>query len=224
MLRYPIKKILSNSFSTLVMFSGGIDSTAALFYVLSHSEIYGNNIHVHHINIQNEENRWEVELMAVNATYEYLREHLKFSFTTSESTFNTPSFNGNFLYDVEIIGFMSGYMTSRDPSIKKVIIGATGTDWRKETEHSKKTIERSKSMHNAFHRDVEDHSGLVKEFPMKDMTKQEVYDSLPPELAELTWSCRRPQFIDGKFAECGRCRTCLGELREIKRRPRQARK
>jgi len=204
------------------MFSGGIDSTAALFYVLNHPEKYG-NIHVHHINIQNNEKRWEVELMAVNAVYEYLRIHSTVPFTTSESTINTPSFNGDFLYDAEIIGFMSGYMTSRDSSIKKVIIGATGTDWGQKSDHSLKTIERSKSMHNVFHRDIEDHSSLVKEFPMKDMTKQEVYDSLPPELAELTWSCRHPRFVDGKFAECGLCKTCCGELKEIQRRPRLVR-
>lgn len=204
------------------MFSGGIDSTAALWHVLNHPEKYG-TIHVHHIHIQNEEGRWRVEAMAVNAVYEYLRAHVSTPFTVSDSAISTPSLKNGFLYDIEIIGFIGGYMTSRDPSIKKLIIGATGTDWDRQDQHLTDTVARSKATHNAFHRSVEDHSGSVKEFPLKDLTKQQVYDSLPPELAKLTWSCRRPQRINNKFVECGICKTCRGELRDIRRRARQAR-
>lgn len=202
--------------ATLVMHSGGIDSTAALWHVLNNADSYG-RIHVHHIHMQNIERRWEVEAMAVNAIYEYLREHSPVKFATSESTIAVPNFGMNFLYDVEAIGFVSGYMTSRDASITKVVIGATGTDWGRNSIPD--TVERSKAMHNAFHRDEEDHSGTVKEFPHKHLTKQEVYDTLPPELARLTWSCRLPRFVDGKFIECGGvCKTCRGELREVIRR------
>lgn len=199
------------------MLSGGIDSTAALWYVLHNPERYG-NVHVHHIHIQNHEGRWEAEAMAVKAIDAYLQKHSPTKFIVSESLINTPSFKSGFLYDIEIIGFMGGYMTSRDPSITKIIIGATGTDWERDTIPD--TVARSKATHNAFHRDVKDHSGQVKEFPLKDMTKQEAYDSLPPELAQLTWSCRRPHFADGKFIECGVCKTCRGELRAIVRRER----
>lgn len=201
--------------TTLVMLSGGIDSTAALWHVLHNADRYG-KVHVHHIHIQNIENRWQVEAAAVKAIYEYLREYSPVEFTTSESLISTPSFNGDFLWDIEIIGFMGGYMTSRDPSIWKIIIGATGTDWEMNTIPD--TVARSKATHNAFHRNTKDHSGQVKEFPLKDMTKQQAYDSLPPELARLTWSCRRPLFTSGEFVECGVCKTCRGELRDITRR------
>lgn len=210
----PIQKSTKDNFTTLVMLSGGIDSTAALWHVLNNPESYG-NIHVHHINIQNNEGRWRVESAAVNAIYEYLRSHLSTTFSTSESTINTPSFQNNFLYDAEIIGFITGYMTSRDSSIKKVIIGATGTDWDRQDNISK-TVERSKSMHNAFYADSIDHSSSVKEFPLRDMTKQEVYDSLPSDLALLTWSCRQPRIGNGRFIECGICKTC-SDLQKLRR-------
>lgn len=202
---------------TLVMLSGGIDSTAALWYVLGHPEVYG-AIHVHHIHIQNEERRWEVEAMAVNAIYEYLKKHSPTPFVTSESVIGMPSFKGNFMWDIEAIGFTGGYMTSLDPSITKIVLGVTSTDWERSSIPD--TVARSKATHNAFHRDADDHSGQVKVFPLKDMTKQQAYNSLPAELAQLTWSCRRPHFHDGVFIECGVCKTCRGELRDIKRRAR----
>ncbi len=214
MVKASLAKNTSSSNTTLVMLSGGIDSTAALWHVLNNAEEYG-KIHVHHIHIQNIEKRWEVEAMAVKAIYEYLHKHVSVEFTTSESAINTPSFNRDFLYDVEVIGFMSGYMTSRDKTITKLVLGATGYDWGRET--ASDVSARSRATHNAFHPEMKDHSSSIKEFPNRELTKQQVYDTLPPDLAILTWSCRRPRFIEGKFVECGMCKTCREELRDLVR-------
>ena len=45
-------------------------------------------------------------------------------------------------------------------------------------------------------------------FPVVHMTKQECYDSLPPELRLLAWSCRRPVYTHDEIMECGKCKTC----------------
>lgn len=198
---------------TLVMFSGGIDSTAALWHVLSQPDVYG-QVHVHHVHIQNIEARWKAEAAAVKAVLAYLRKHSTTPFTTSESSINTPHLGGNFLFDTEVTGFITGYMTSRDPLITKVIFGATGTDFARGVS---KAVARGKAIHNAFHSDDEDHSGAVKEYPLSTMTKEEVYKTLPPKLAALTWSCRTPHYADGKPIECGKCKTCVLELRDIDR-------
>lgn len=197
---------------TLVMFSGGIDSTAALWHVLHHADTYG-QIHVHHIHMQNIEARWKAEALAVKRVLAYLREHVPTEFTTSESVINTPHFGGHFLYDAEVTGFIAGYMTSRDPLIKKVIIGATGSDFARGAEGP---VARGKAVHNAFHPNEKDHSGTVKEFPLAGLTKEEAYKTLPPELAALTWSCRRPRYVNGKPVECGTCKTCVLELPELR--------
>ena len=198
---------------TLVMFSGGLDSTAALWYVLQRPEKYG-EIHVHHIHIQNDENRWRAEAVAVEAILAYMRKHAPVAFTTSESTIRTPRFGNKFMFDAEIFNYLSGYMTSRDPLITKVIIGVTGTDYAIGFDEVAK---RGKAMHNAFHFDEEDNATRLKEFPLKDLTKDEVYKSLPPELALLTWSCRTPRYVDGKPVECGKCKTCVTEMRDVQR-------
>ena len=202
---------------TLVMFSGGLDSTAALWHVLNRPDEYG-QVHVHHIHIQNLEARWRAEAEAVKAVLTYMHDNAPGAFTTSESSINTPHLGNKFLFDTEVISFMTGYMTSRDPLITKVIIGATGTDFAM---GASKSVKRGKAIHNAFHIDNdesgEDHSGAVKEYPLKDVTKEAVYHSLPPELAVLTWSCRTPHYADGKPIECGTCKTCTLELKSIER-------
>ncbi len=198
---------------TLVMFSGGLDSTAALWHVLNRPEKYG-DIHVHHIHIQNVENRWQAEAAAVKAIYAYMRQNAPADFTTSDSTIRTPRLGNQFMFDAEIFNYLSGYMTSRDPLINKVVLGITGTDYAIGFDEVAK---RGKAMHNAFHFDEEDNATRLKEFPHKDLTKDEVYKTLPPELALLTWSCRRPKYVDGKPVECGRCKTCVTEMADVQR-------
>jgi 7-cyano-7-deazaguanine synthase in queuosine biosynthesis len=198
---------------TLVMLSGGIDSTAALWHVLNLPDEY-EQVHIHHIHIQNIEARWKAEAAAVKSVLAYMRKHTSMSFTTSESIINTPTFGNNFLFDSETIGFVTGYMTSRDPHINIVIIGGTATDFAMEASDA---VSRGKAIHNAFHLEEKDHSGAVKQYPHRHLTKKQVYNTLPPELALLTWSCRTPRYVNGKPRECGQCKTCTLELRDIQR-------
>ena len=199
---------------TLVMLSGGVDSTAALWHTLNHRYEYC-KVHVHHIHIHNLEGRWKIEAQAVKAILKYMEKHAPIPFTYSESVIAVPSVGKNFLFDAEPISFITGYMTSRDPSITKVVIGATNDDFRRNT--TSNAIKRGKAIHNAFHDEKNDHSGAIKNYPLKDLTKQAAYDLLPPELARLTWSCRTPLLANGSYIECGTCKACKLELRHLSR-------
>lgn len=206
-------KIPEQKNRTLVMFSGGLDSTAALWHVLHRPEEYG-DVHVHHVHIKSIEGRWQAEALAVEKVLAYMRKHAPTPFTTSESVINAPHFGNKFMYDVEAVSYMSGYMTSRDPSITKVIVAATGTDFELGVITN---VMRAKRMHNAFHPEEEDHSGRIKEYPHGDLPKAEVYKTIPADLAALTWSCRTPRYADGKPLECGVCKTCKYEMHGIDR-------
>ena len=46
-------------------------------------------------------------------------------------------------------------------------------------------------------------------YPVYECTKAEIAAMLPPELAALTWSCRRPVARPGGWDPCGRCKACL---------------
>jgi 7-cyano-7-deazaguanine synthase in queuosine biosynthesis len=213
MVKIAVLKTKDKTNHTLVMLSGGIDSTAALWHVLNRPKEYG-KIHVHHIDIQNVESRWIAEAAAVKAVLEYMTKHAPASFTKTNSIINTPSFSNKFLFDTEVLNFITGYMTSRDPLINKVIIGGTATDFAMQ---GSEAIKRGKAIHNSFHPEEKDHSTRVKEYPHAHLTKEEVYKTMPSDLAILTWSCRTPHYINGKPIECGKCKTCLLELKDIKR-------
>lgn len=208
-----VKKKRSSPKRTLVMFSGGIDSTAALWHAINHPEEYG-EIHVHHIHIRNLEARWRAEEIAVENILNYIRKNVAAKFTFSQSVIEVPHFGNKFMYDVEAVSYVSGYMTSRDPSITKVIIAVTKTDLDIGVDGS---VMRAKRMHNAFHPEEEDHSARIKEYTHRDLTKAEVFATVPPELAALTWSCRTPHYVDGKPIECGRCKSCKSEMKGIDR-------
>lgn len=213
MAKAPTYTIKDGTKRTLVMLSGGIDSTAALWHVLHHPDEYG-EVLVHHIHIKNLEARWVAEALAVKNVLTYIKKHVPTPFSYSQSTIEVPHFGNQFMFDVEAMGFVTGYMTSRDTKITKVVIAATKTDFELGVDGS---VMRGKRAHNAYHPDEEDHSARIKEYPQSHMTKAEVYASVPPELAALTWSCRTPHYVDGKPVECGRCKTCKIEMRTVKR-------
>ena len=65
----------------LVMFSGGLDSTTALYKLLKETN---HNIYVHHIILKDNSNRWNDELTATNNIISYLKKIRSFDY--SEST------------------------------------------------------------------------------------------------------------------------------------------
>ncbi len=217
MAQKKLYKVDNKKNRTLVMFSGGLDSTAALWHVLNRPKKYG-EVHVHHIHIKNIENRWQAEAAAVKQILAYMRENAPAEFTVSESTITTPQFGNKFMYDVELTGFIAGYMTSRDPNIKRVVIGATATDFALGASQS---ATRGNRVLDAFYEDGKEHAKTLKEYPHGELTKAQVYKTLPPDLALLTWSCRRPRYVDGNPIECGTCKTCAKEMSDVKR-PRSA--
>lgn len=47
-------------------------------------------------------------------------------------------------------------------------------------------------------------------FPLLNRTKKEIYQSLPSEIRDLTWTCESPRWITGKGPEaCGQCAPCI---------------
>ena len=52
-----------------------------------------------------------------------------------------------------------------------------------------------------------------KIYPVLDMSKREIYDSLPDSLKNMFWSCRRPVYTEKSIAPCLKCDTCV-KLRE----------
>lgn len=184
----------------LAMLSGGIDSVGMVYSLLK----AGERLHIHHIEIENEENRTVVENVAVKNVLAYLKSVnlTNFEYTTSKVT--GPTINGNFLYDSDIVNFFAGFICSSNKNIKKVALGIVKEDLKL---LSSPRIQRANAMLQLF-------TGVEKIHPMKEYSKKELYDMLPQELKDTVWSCRTPKYEDNYAKPCNSCYTC-GQMKKL---------
>lgn len=180
--------------SSLVMFSGGLDSVALLANLLTATR---HDVHVHHIEIDNFENRMEAEINAVEMTLEYCRKNFRpFTYSKSRNEFHLGLGGG---YDVSLAMFTAGRVyTARGGGIDVVWTGhiALGTD---------DLVQASAVFHAGFINRLRVPEWLR---PLTRMAKKDIYESIPEELAKLCWSCRTPVYKDGAYHPCGECHAC----------------
>jgi 7-cyano-7-deazaguanine synthase in queuosine biosynthesis len=186
----------------LAMYSGGLDSLGMIYKLLTDPEYKDYVLHIHHVHNRNVEHRNQAEAIVVEQVLKEL-EQLGFSFIYSESEIASQPYNGKFMYDTDSINFFAGYICSVNPRIKKVAMGMQANDHNHSLEERRI---RANKIFTAF-------TDAEKIFPVLDMTKREIYDSLPESLQDMFWSCRRPVYSEKNIAPCGRCDTCA-KLRE----------
>jgi hypothetical protein len=178
--------------TTLIQFSGGIDSTFVLWWwLVNHPDEY---CVVHHIDMIHFEKRNIEELKAVDRVLKWLDSQGLKNYFYIQNTFDYGNIPGA-VYDVKVCGFVAGIIlsTERWESISKVYFPIYGHETHREEN-------RRKVMHLTIT------SGREVEciYPLVGITKTEVMKMMPYELLKLCWYCRVP--IDEKI--CGRCHTC----------------
>lgn len=177
----------------LIMFSGGLDSTAVLWRYVNGGE----EIHVHHLYLVNKENRAKAEDRAVKDIVASMKKIREFGF--SESYHEYPCYGGSFLWDSDIFSFMAGGICLSMGSIREVAIGMTASDMGAGISTR---IERANKIFDAFG------TKAKKVYPLAEMTKRQVWDELPKDIRDMTWSCRSPRYNGDNVLSCGACRTC----------------
>jgi 7-cyano-7-deazaguanine synthase in queuosine biosynthesis len=202
--------------NTLLMFSGGLDSTGALWQLLQNKD---NKLHLHHLHLINKEKRARAEHIAVKNIISYISKYYKVKYSESYHEYphysyltminkNTLALNQNFMFDSDLYNFISGTICTSLPNIKSVAIGRTKSDSEEIS-----TMNRAAIGTNIFKLLA---PNVEKIYPVVHLTKTEVYNILPKELRDMTWSCRTPIYINEEIIkECGKCKTCL-ELETIK--------
>ena len=180
------------------MYSGGLDSLGMVYKLLTDPEYKDYDLHIHHIHNKNVENRWKAEKIAVDSAIKELT-RLGFKFQYSDSEIGTQPYGRKFLYDSDTINFFAGYICSVNPQIKKVAMGMQANDGNHALEDRRK---RADKILAAF-------TEVGKIYPVLDLTKREIQDSLPPTLKRMFWSCRHPVYTETNITPCGRCDTCV---------------
>jgi 7-cyano-7-deazaguanine synthase in queuosine biosynthesis len=182
----------------LAMYSGGLDSLGMIYKLLTDPEYKDYQLHIHHVHNRNIENRDRAEAITVEMALKEL-ERLGFSFIYSESEIGSQPYNNNFMYDSDTMSYFAGYICSVNPDIKKVAMGMQANDTNHALEERRK---RADKILAAF-------TDVGKIFPVLNLTKREIYDSLPDTLKNIFWSCRHPTYTEKNIAPCGRCDTCV---------------
>lgn len=192
----------------LCMYSGGLDSAGMLYFLLTREEYKDYAVHVHHMHLINPENRARAEQAATMSALEYLRKNGARPFGYSESLHRYPAFNMHFIWDADLCAFMAGNICNASPNIRYVALGRTRTDTESAGHHFEERMARAQAIFKAVKAMNSNPSDYI--FPVAHLTKKELWETLPVELRERTWSCRRPVYEEGgKSAKaCGRCITC----------------
>ena len=179
------------------MYSGGLDSLGMIYKLLTDSEYKGYKLHIHHVHNKNIENRHKAEAVVVDLAIKELKQ-LGFNFVYSESEISTQPYGMNFLYDSDTINFFAGFICSANTNIVNVAMGMQANDGNHALEERRK---RADAILAAF-------TDVKKIYPVLDLSKREIYDSLPDSLRNMFWSCRRPIYTEKNIAPCLKCDTC----------------
>jgi 7-cyano-7-deazaguanine synthase in queuosine biosynthesis len=182
----------------LAMYSGGLDSLGMIYKLLTDRNYKDYKLHVHHVHNKNVENRHQAEALAVNIAVKELKQ-LGFEFEYSESEIGTSVYNGQFMFDSDTMNFFAGYLCLTNPAIAKVAMGMQANDFNQSLEDRRV---RANKILQAF-------TPVEKIYPVLDMTKREIYDSLPESLRNKFWSCRHPVYTEKNIARCKKCDTCI---------------
>jgi 7-cyano-7-deazaguanine synthase in queuosine biosynthesis len=185
--------------TTLVMFSGGIDSTAMLVKLLAQST---EELRVHHIRMVNREGRDRAESRAVEAIVAYCRKHYR-PFRYSESGLDFSALEA-IPIDYLSIAFVACQVAIDTPGCNRIAVGslAADTDIVNRTARQKRVFE---VMYECYRARKLGEPRVDWVFPVYDTPKAELAAALPQELLDLTWSCRRPV---KDFRPCGVCKAC----------------
>ena len=192
---------------TLVMLSGGLDSTYVLCRLLAETD---DEIVAHHIAMMNVEGRWQVEAERVPLILHAARRiwERDVPLTCSRVDRRGLDFYG---IDMMTVGFEAG-------------LAAMAWAWRgdgrlpdrwtigtcaEEGHNERRFVHVAACCRaNCWPNEPPRFELLL---PLK--TKAEQLAWLPPEIAALTWSCRRPQLSPDaagrrRWLACGECQTC----------------
>lgn len=190
--------------TTLVMLSGGLDSTAVLYRLLAHGS---DALHVHHVRLANRDGRARAEQDAVEAIVAWCRARLR-PFRYSETALDFTQLEA-IPIDWMVVAFVACQVAIDTPGCKRIAVGTLAADLdemrRRVSESQRRVFDAMYACYRARKLGEPDLEWI---YPVYTLSKAEVAASLPPELRALAWSCRRPVTTAQGYRTCGACKPC----------------
>lgn len=185
------------------MFSGGLDSTAMLVKLLTESE---DELRVHHIRLANREAREGAEQRAVDSIVAWCRDRYR-PFRYSESGLDFRGLEA-IPIDYLCIAFVACQVAIDTPRCNRVAVAslARDTDIENRAARQRRVFD---ALYECYRYRKLGEPQVEWIYPVYHASKPALAASLPHELVELTWSCRRPVPDAGGWRACGACKACL---------------
>ena len=160
----------------ICMLSGGLDSVGALWKLLNENKWKVFDIHVHHINLINIENRAKAESEAVKTIVNELLDHgFKFKYSTNTIEFNFMNTRG-FPMDMDICAFTAAQMCRYHPEVKHIAMGRTSTDVATGSPDFHDRMQRAQNIFKAAQDYPVDPPTYI--FPGIEYTKKQIWEFL----------------------------------------------
>jgi 7-cyano-7-deazaguanine synthase in queuosine biosynthesis len=187
----------------LVMFSGGLDSTAMLVKLLTETQ---DALRVHHIRMANREDRAEAEQAAVERIVAWCRERYR-PFRYSESALDFQELEA-IPIDYLCVAFVACQVAIDTPGCNRIAVAALArdTDIENRAARQRRVFD---ALYECYRARKLGEAEVQWVCPVYHATKRELAAVLPRELLEMTWSCRRPVRAAQGFRACGACKACL---------------
>ena len=190
------------------MFSGGLDSTAALVRLLTETP---DDLRVHHIRMQNREGRADAEQAAVESIVEWCGERYR-SFRFSQSALDFSALQA-IPIDFISVAYVACQVAIDTPGCNRIAVGTLARDLD-EIKRSVCAAQRRvfAPMYECYRARKLGEPILDWVYPVYALTKPQIAALLGPDLRSLTWSCRRPVHTRAGHEPCGICKPCRARI------------
>lgn len=183
----------------ILNWSGGIDSTAALFDLLNSQSHY---VYIHHNVLKNWCGRGEHERYACRAILDHIKACGYENFQYIETTYEQPDFLQGVLDCYLHLGYISGVLCSQY-KVERIMHPINQWDFDKSGDDLIRRAEDSIKICRL----VAQNESIDYITPYAGLSKLDVYQKIPIEVRSLVWCCRTP--VDGH--RCGVCHACVDQ-------------
>lgn len=200
--------------ATLIMLSGGLDSTYSLVKYLRETD---EELVVHHVNLLDTKGRHKLERIACISIVEFCRKKYR-DFFFSETMIDHRRLIAQG-YDILALGLEAGaicasYHLATERSIDEWVVGRCTEEV---LPPSRQKLAQQICEMNC--QKIIAPPTWATRFPR--VSQQEQVNYLPSELYEMTWSCRNPVLTDDEYLKCGECHACI-RLQALRAEPVQS--
>jgi len=186
------------------MFSGGLDSTAALYKLLTEDR---GELRAHHVHLVNREKRARAERDACAAIVDWCRANCR-PFRYSESTIDWADLEA-IPIDYVSVAYAACQVAIDTPGCERIAVGTLAADL---DEQKRKVSVSQRRVFDAMYQSYRERklgsADLQWIYPVYGMSKTQVVASLPEALRAVAWSCRRPVATADGYRICGECKPC----------------